>query len=756
MKRFALVGLTALAAAACDGDLLGPDAMMGPLFNTEVIQMPFPADLQSTGGRQYINDAGQVIIGHGEGSDGTYGLLWQNRTVTKIGGLPGCGQTSVWVLGINKHGQVVGHDGGCESAFLWQNGKVTKLPFQVGWDINDAGQVVGWIDRKEDWVDDWGRTHTGSDQRMKRRAVVWHNGSMTELPELPGLLWNWGSSHAYAVNNVGQILGTSGGWKSDPQEGSIRYGATVIWRKGEIDWEITELTGFSADPKDINDAGQVIGNRSTDGGHTKVAVLWKNGNVEVLPNFPGGKQSYAYSINNAGQIVGEVERADGEVRAVIWENGTVTELSTLPGASFSTAASINNLGQIVGYHDDDAVVWAGPGSVFAPLAPSDPGATSTGSNVAVNPNDATTGEPAPVGLTFPGVTEAGTTTVTSGTLSDNNIPVPSGFRVGASSTYYEIKTTASFTGQVTVCIKYTEANYDAEGQVRLLHYEKDPETGLYGWQDITTSVDTATNTVCGLTSSFSPFMLAELNAAPAVTGITISSAPFALGTAVQMSARFTDANSSDTHTATINWGDGTSSAGVVTSGTVTVTGTRSYTAAGVYTVTVTVRDNYRGAGISKHEYVVVYDPSAGFVTGGGWIKYDNRACPVLCSGVAGKADFGFVSKYQKGATTPTGNTQFQFHAGNLNFRSTAYDWLVISGPKAQYKGRGTINGSGDYGFILTANDGQVSGGGGTDRFRIKITDRTTGQVVYDNQMGDNDDAGATMELGGGSIIIHSK
>ena len=39
-------------------------------------------------------------------------------------------------------------------------------------------------------------------------------------------------------------------------------------------------------------------------------------------------------------------------------------------------------------------------------------------------------------------------------------------------------------------------------------------------------------------------------------------------------------------------------------------------------------------------------------------------------------------------------------------------WLVVSGPLAQYKGSGTINGVTGYSFLLTATDGQVSGGGG--------------------------------------------
>ncbi|MGH2499784.1 MAG: hypothetical protein ACRDF0_06830 [Candidatus Limnocylindria bacterium] len=70
------------------------------------------------------------------------------------------------------------------------------------------------------------------------------------------------------------------------------------------------------------------------------------------------------------------------------------------------------------------------------------------------------------------------------------------------------------------------------------------------------------------------------------------------------------------------------------------------------------------------------------------------------------------------------------------------------------KGSGTINGDGDYGFMLTAIDGQVNGGGGSDKFRIKIWDKETEEVIYDNQMGDGDDAEPTTEIQGGSIVIH--
>lgn len=176
-------------------------------------------------------------------------------------------------------------------------------------------------------------------------------------------------------------------------------------------------------------------------------------------------------------------------------------------------------------------------------------------------------------------------------------------------------------------------------------------------------------------------------------------------------------------------------------------------APGVYTVGVRSVDAAGNWSATATELLVVYDPNGGFVTGGGHIASPAGAWAADPS-ASGRATFGFVSKYQKGAATPTGNTEFQFNAGGLNFSSTSYEWLVISGARAQYKGNGTVNGVAGYKFLLTATDGAVNGGGGADKFRIKIT--KDGTVVYDNLLGAADDATNAQVLTGGSIVIHAK
>lgn len=126
------------------------------------------------------------------------------------------------------------------------------------------------------------------------------------------------------------------------------------------------------------------------------------------------------------------------------------------------------------------------------------------------------------------------------------------------------------------------------------------------------------------------------------------------------------------------------------------------------------------------------DPAIGFVTGGGFIQSPEQAYFNIFAS-SGKANYGFIAKYKKGSTTPSGNTSFVFEEADLKFTSTSYEWLVITGSGcAKFKGVGTINGEAQsYGFILTAcDDGE--GGNAGDTFRIQING------VYDNLVDPDD------------------
>ncbi|MHA2283640.1 MAG: NosD domain-containing protein [Promethearchaeota archaeon] len=252
-------------------------------------------------------------------------------------------------------------------------------------------------------------------------------------------------------------------------------------------------------------------------------------------------------------------------------------------------------------------------------------------------------------------------------------------------------------------------------------------------------------------------------APPVIESIDGPLDPVAMGTDFGISGSFSDESEGDTHTATWDWGDGEPpTEGEVTEPTPgevgTVTGSYNYDKPGVYSVTLTVEDSTGESDIFKWpQYIVIYDPSGSFVTGGGWINSPVDAYPADPE-LIGKANFGFVAKHKKGSMEPTGNTEFQFHVGDLNFHSDVYEWLVIAHARAIFKGTGTINGGGSYMFMLTAVDGEVTGGGGVDKFRIKIWAEISEDIIYDNMPDAEDDAelNEATEIGGGSITIHKK
>jgi hypothetical protein len=195
----------------------------------------------------------------------------------------------------------------------------------------------------------------------------------------------------------------------------------------------------------------------------------------------------------------------------------------------------------------------------------------------------------------------------------------------------------------------------------------------------------------------------------------------------------------------VAWGDGTTTD--VPGVNSPVGGTHQYAAAGIYDIAVTVTDDDGGSDTQHCGFVVVYDPNGGFVTGGGWINSPAGAYPAD-PGATGRANFGFVSKYKKGATVPTGSTEFQFKAGSLNFHSADHQWLVVAGDKAIFKGTGTVNGAAGYSFMLTATDGSP------DTFRMRVWKTVDDTLVYDNQIGSAPDADPTTAIEGGSIKIH--
>ena len=420
-----------------------------------------------------------------------------------------------------------------------------------------------------------------------------------------------------------------------------------------------------------------------------------------VTNLSLGGQSYVSDINESGQVVGGSGDSSGYYHAFLYDGTTMQKLSL--GGNYSYANNINESGQVVGGSRDSSGYYH---AFFY---------------------DGTTMQKLSLGGNY-------------GNAFDIN---ESGQVVGQSQ---------DSSGESHAFL------YDGTTMHNLNDFI-DPSTGivLHYAELISNSGHIVAQ------SNVGSVLLSASASAPTIGPITLDVDPVAINVHIIATANFMDEDTTDSHSGLWMWGDGSPDEDGVTSetgGTGNVTGTHAYTEAGIYTIGLEVTDS-TGLSATVSREVVVYDPSAGFVTGGGWL-WSPVGAYREDETLAGRANFGFVSKYKKGAKVPTGNTEFRFHAADLNFHSGNYDWLVVSGARAKYKGTGTINGQGEYKFMLTAVDSAIPGGGDADRFRIKIweydEENDVDVIIYDNQLdagkeGTSDEGTA---ISGGSIVIHTK
>jgi hypothetical protein len=128
----------------------------------------------------------------------------------------------------------------------------------------------------------------------------------------------------------------------------------------------------------------------------------------------------------------------------------------------------------------------------------------------------------------------------------------------------------------------------------------------------------------------------------------------------------------------------------------------------IYRLCVRGTDVPGNAGAENCLPLPVYDPNAGFTLGAGTIL-SAPGSDLLNPTAAGQIIFGFASAYLPAATVPSGDLTLQFRAGSLNFQSTSFAWLVVTGePRARFKGTGKINGTYTCQFQLDAWDKSFS------------------------------------------------
>jgi len=136
----------------------------------------------------------------------------------------------------------------------------------------------------------------------------------------------------------------------------------------------------------------------------------------------------------------------------------------------------------------DGAYFSEAWKIFAAWSP--PTNTLEGSGVQVQAGPEVT-------VTFASVGSRGSTQATASTTG---LPPPAGFRLQAGSLYEDVVTTAGYTGPVDVCVAYSDADYTGLAP-HLFHYADG------GWNDVTTTVDAASQTVCGRVTSLSQFVV---------------------------------------------------------------------------------------------------------------------------------------------------------------------------------------------------------------------------------------------------------
>ena len=225
-------------------------------------------------------------------------VIYANGTATPL-------RSASYAQSINENGLAVGYEINQPDnrALLWNGGQLSSELAQFpnlleARDISSFDEVVGAL-----------RSDSGTERAFRYDIF---SGTLTTLATLGG-----GTSRANAINDRGQITGTS----SDTNNDSLAY------RHGPLG--IVNLSSFegydNTEGLDINENNDVVGvafNRDQPYSGKRAFYAPLNSGIFNIGTLNHDVDSTARGINNSGIIVGQSVRANGDQRAFIFDTAS--------------------------------------------------------------------------------------------------------------------------------------------------------------------------------------------------------------------------------------------------------------------------------------------------------------------------------------------------------------------------------------------------------------------------------------------------
>lgn len=585
-------------------------------------------------------------------------------------------------------------------------------PLAFGVDINRHGQVAftEFFPQPEPGVD---RSRFFDGKRFYTLGTLGGNNTRT-----------------VAVNDRGQVAANSDTSVVPSPPGFPSHAARWSREKGLEDLDLPPEYGVYSYASDINNKGEVAGG---NGGH---AALWRANNTLQDLGTVFGDTAFARALNDSTTVVGWTQAGGG---ALPFRWTQATGIQAIPGVfdSQNTQASdVNNAGYIVGRaafrpdtpNDfDHAFLWT-PKAGTIDLGTGS-GTSSTGDRI--NERGTVIGQ-----VTGPEFRRGFVWTRDSGLIEIGKLH-------GANSLALDLNNLGQVVGSIGGTITGGNAGEHAfvwtraSGVIDLNPRVRNVPHGLILRRAVAISDNGSivANTNTGLVLLTTR---AVANLRPLVGPIQLTGKLRAPAT-LTFTAFFTDADPHDRHTATWDFGDGTTQAATVNekNGNGSLTGQHTYQNDGEFTITLKVTDS---SGKSTTVSLGIDVLPAGPCTCGRGTFASPRGASGVVAARSGLATFAFSSH--------AGKSSVRFDTAGLHLRSTRATQQGRDG-QVQYQGSGTLNGASGYQFLLTATRSPD----GRDRVGVRIwhrDPRSGARVVdYDNMRdGVGTDAAGSIVEGG--------